>query len=177
MISNSYPLWITFFVRCLYWLLLLRLTVCFKFFFFDSQIHHHVIILLMLSLNVYKKFRFSFCNKINLGFWKLSFQWHKTSVIYLDFKVKNVPIKKCSLTYLPALKPTFIIPVYKTIQVIVQNIGFIMKPRAFFSTDNQPTFLHIRLLEFVVITKGDGSHRTFPLSELVCLNNKGFFCV
>lgn len=71
------------------------------------------------------------------------------------------------------MKPTFIVPVYKDIQV--QNIGFIMKPWAFVFTDNHPKFLHIHLLEFVVITKEDGSHCSFPLSELVCLNNKGVF--
>lgn len=55
-----------------------------------------------------------------------------------------LPINILLLIYSPALKSTFIIPVYKDTQVIVQNIGFIMKPGAyFFSTDNHPTFLHI----------------------------------
>lgn len=51
-----------------------------------------------------------------------------------------LPINILLLIYSSALKSTFIIPVYKDTQVIVQNIGFIMKPGAFFFP--QTTILH-----------------------------------
>lgn len=50
-----------------------------------------------------------------------------------------------------------------------------MKPQHFFHRRHHPKFVHIHLLEFAVITKGDGAHGSFPLSAMVCLNNKSLF--
>lgn len=102
---------------------------------------------------------------------------HKTSAIYQNFKYNKKLSNQQMFTYLLTCTDTNI--GNTNLQRHTGNCTeywLYYETSGIFFTDSHPTFLHIHLLEFVVITKGDGSH-SFPLSELVCLNNKGFFCV
>lgn len=73
----------------------------------------------------------------------------------------------------------------KDVKVIVQNIGFIMKPGAF-STDNHSTFVQLYLADFVLITKrkektktGETSYGAAPLpkftKDLFLIQNRSIF--